>query len=225
MKCYGGCPPGIGDEPLPGKLIVLEGPDAVGRSTHIGLLANHLEAKGQAVAQVGLSRSSLAAPELEQAKAGHDLRPYPMALFYAADFFDQLENRVIPALRAGMVVLADRYVHTLIARSIVRGLDPDQIKNVYSGALVPHAVLALQAKPKELVARMLHKFGQLDYWEAGMDLGLSTDWHASFVKYQKAINRTWKEHLAESHPYTPINANRIIASVHKDVVRHVEALL
>lgn len=224
MKCYGTCSPGLCDEELPGTLVVIEGPDGVGRSTHTNLLIEWLESRGHAVVQIGLSRSQLAGPELEAAKEGHALRPYPMSLFYAADFFDQLENQVIPALRAGMVVIADRYVHTLIARSIVRGVDEDRVKRVFDGAIVPDVVFKLHARPQALVERLLHKQGELDYWESGMDLGLDTDWYNSFVRYQKKLHRTWAL-LEDSHPFVQINANRRISAVQKELRDLLKPLL
>lgn len=222
--CYGRCPPGSCNDDLPGHLIVIEGQDGVGRSTHIGQLTDWLESRGHAVAQVGLSRSHLAGPELREAKEGHDLRPYAMGLFYAADFFDQMENMVVPALRAGMVVLADRWVHTLMARQMVRGVDPDVLRSVYQGALVPDVVFRLQAKPKNLVERLLHKQGQLDYWESGMDMGLSNDWYDSFLKYQKRLERAWKD-IGKTHAFVPVNGNRTVKNVQDDLREQLKPIL
>ena len=224
MKCYGSCNPGMCYDDLPGHLIVIEGPDGVGRSTQIGLLTDWLESRGHAVMHVGLSRSQLAGPELEAAKEGHELRPYPMSLFYAADFFDQLENKVVPALRAGIVVLCDRYVHTLIARAAVRGVDQARMEQVYGGAIVPDVVFKLHAKPQALVERLLNKQGQLDYWESGMDMGLANDWYDSFVKYQKKLHKAWGA-MAATHAFTPINANRQVKTVQEDLRNRLKPLL
>ena len=101
--------PDIDLDELKGKLIVLEGTDGVGRSTHIGLLKEWLENHGHAVLDTGMTRSALAGKRLKQAKEGHTLGGITMSLFYATDFADQLENIIIPALRADFIVLADRY--------------------------------------------------------------------------------------------------------------------
>ncbi len=112
-------------EPLPGKLIVLEGTDGVGRSTQIQMLKNWLESMGVAVYDTGLSRSVLCGRDLQRAKQGHTLDPITQALYYATDFADRLENEMLPALRAGCVVLTDRYIYSLMARAIVRGNEVD----------------------------------------------------------------------------------------------------
>src|ERR1700754_5197202 len=122
--------PGIDLAELKGKLIVLEGTDGVGRSTHIGLLREWLESKGHAVLDTGMTRSALAGKGLKAAKEGHTLGGVTMSLFYATDFADRLENEMIPALRAGFVVLTDRYTFSLMARALVRGADQEWIKRV-----------------------------------------------------------------------------------------------
>lgn len=219
-----GQPPLADVEDLTGRLFVIEGPDAVGRSTQIELLSQWLQREGHDVATAGLSRSRLAGPELQVAKQGNLLRPRTMALFYAADLYDQLERQIIPALRAGSVVLADRYVPSLMARSMVRGLDRAWLEDIYSRAARPDAMLYLKASPKRLVERMLHKYGELDFWEAGMDLGLSTDWHESFVRYQKRVGKALGD-LGEAHDIQAIDANRSVATVHKDLRARLRPLL
>ena len=138
--------PGIDLAELKGKLIVLEGTDGVGRSTHIGLLKQWLENHGHAVLDTGMTRSALAGKRLKQAKEGHTLGGITMSLFYATDFADRLENEIIPALRAGFVVLTDRYIYSLIARAIVRGSDPEWLREVYGFALRPDAIFTCACK-------------------------------------------------------------------------------
>ena len=106
---------------LKGKLIVIEGTDGVGRSTQIEELKKWLEVKGYGVVTTGWTRSLLLSTAIDEAKKGHTLNVNTYSLLYAADFADRLENEVIPALRAGFIVLADRYIYTAFARSIVRG--------------------------------------------------------------------------------------------------------
>ncbi|MCL4855616.1 MAG: hypothetical protein KJZ78_29980, partial [Bryobacteraceae bacterium] len=114
LQFYGEPLPGIDPSELQGKLIVVEGPDAVGRSTQIALLRGWLEQEGHAVLDTGLARSALAGKGIQRAKEGNTLGPITMTLFYATDFADRLENEIIPALRAGFVVLIDRYIFSVM---------------------------------------------------------------------------------------------------------------
>jgi dTMP kinase len=222
--CFGSPPPELDLEQLTGALIVIEGPDSSGRSTHIQLLGDWLQQNGYPVAQVGLKRSQLVGSELEEAKGGNVLSPRTMSLFYATDFFDQLENRIVPALRAGSVVLADRYIYTPMARDRVRGADPEWLASLYSKALVPDAVFYFQVSTRTLVDRTLAAHGGLDYWESGMDLGLSRDWFGSFVRYQRRMNQEFRI-LRKQYGFEVINANRRVATVHEELKERVRRVL
>jgi dTMP kinase len=123
MKFYGEGLLGVDPANLAGKLIVIEGADGSGRSTQMEILKDFLEGKGHATVNVGLRRSTLVSEELKEAKQGNVLGEITRSLFYATDFADQLENRIVPALKAGFIVLADRYIYTLMARDVVRGAD------------------------------------------------------------------------------------------------------
>jgi dTMP kinase len=223
-RCFNSPPPNVDLDKLTGPLIVLEGPDSSGRSTHIRLLSQWLEQKGFAVAQVGLKRSELVARELDQAMEGNVLSPRTMSLFYATDFYDQLENSIVPALRAGYIVLADRYIFTLIARDIVRGADPNWLESLYSMAIVPDAVYYLSASSRALVERTLNAHGRLDYWESGMDIGYSRDWFDSFVWYQRRMRNEFMQ-LQKKHGFTTINANRTIPTVQREIRARVESVI
>lgn len=218
-------PPRIDTADLDGVFIVVEGPDAVGRTEQIKLLSRWLEQQGYAVSsQVGLSRSALAGPELLEAKQGNALRPRTMALFYATDFYDQLENSILPALRAGQVVLADRYVYSLMARAIVRGVEPDWIASIYSRAMVPDAVYCMLATPSRQVERTLARYGNLDFWESGMDLGLAPDMFDSFIRYQKKLKEQLVK-LQSKYKFELVNANRSLNTVHRDLRARVQRVL
>jgi dTMP kinase len=223
-RCFGAPPPGLDPSKLTGSLIVIEGPDSSGRSTHIRLLAEWLEQNGYPVAQTGLKRSQLVSRELDQAKQGNVLSPRTMSLFYATDFYDQLENTIVPSMRAGTVVLADRYIFTLMARDIVRGADADWLASLYSKAIVPDAVFYFDVSPQTLVDRTLYSTGSLDYWESGMDVGLSRDWFGSFVRYQRRMRQEFKE-LQKSYNFETINANRTLTSIHRDLKSRVLRVL
>ena len=139
-RFYGHGIPRVKPEDLGGKLIVVEGADGSGRSTQIAELVNWLETSGRPTVQVGLKRSTLVSAELEKAQDGNVLSRTTLSLFYATDFADQLENIIVPALKAGFIVLADRYIYTLMARDLVRGMDEKWLKNLYGIAPVPDAV-------------------------------------------------------------------------------------
>jgi len=223
-SCYHQPPPGVDLGKLAGLLIVVEGPDCSGRSTHIGLLAQWLEQQGHAVAQVGLKRSELVGDELESAKEGNVLSPRTMSLFYATDFYDQFENRIIPALRSGYVVLADRYIFTLMARDIVRGAEPEWLDSLYSMALVPDAVYSFMVSSRTLVERTLKSRALMDYWESGMDLGLSRDWFDSFIAYQRRIRIEFRR-LQGKYNFETVNANRSIKAIQEDLKGRIQAVV
>src|SRR5262245_27680481 len=164
-RFYGHGIPGVNLDELGGKLIAVEGADGSGRSTQIAKLVEWLEGSGHATVQVGLKRSTLVSEELDKAQEGNILSRTTLSLFYATDFADQLENVILPALRAGFIVLSDRYIYTLIARDLVRGFDEAWLRNIYGIALKPDAVFYLAVDPEELVQRNLAKNAKLDYWE------------------------------------------------------------
>ena len=209
---------------LAGKLIVVEGADGSGRSTQIARLVEWLETCGHATVQVGLKRSSLVRKELEEAQEGNILSRTTLSLFYATDFADQLENIMLPALKAGFIVLADRYIYTLMARDLVRGMDEAWLKNLYGIALEPDAVFYLEVEPEELVQRNLSKSAALDYWESGMDLGLSRDMFDSFLKYQGAMRAAFKR-LQKTYDFSIVDANRSMDAVNKQLRKEIRALL
>jgi dTMP kinase len=188
MKFYGTALPQLEIEPYPGKLIVIEGTDGVGRSTHVALLRAWLESTGFAVLDTGMTRSVLAGRGIKDARSGHTLGRLTMQLYYATDFADRLENQILPALRAGFIVLTDRYIYSAIARAVVRGADASWVRSIYGFALIPDAIFYLRMKSaEELAARVLASGRGFDYWESGMDLGLGNDYYDSFVAYQKLL--------------------------------------
>ena len=216
--------PGVDAAELQGKLIVIEGADGSGRSTQIAELVNWLETSGRPTVQVGLKRSTLVSSELEGAQEGNILSRTTLSLFYATDFADQLENIILPALKAGFIVLADRYIYTLMARDMVRGMDEAWLKNLYGIALEPDAVFYLSVEPEELVQRNLAKSATLDYWESGMDLGLSRDMFDSFVKNQTAIQSVFRR-LQKTYDFNIVDANRSMDSVTRELRKKIAALL
>ena len=185
-ETYGRLLPDMRLADLAGKLIVIEGTDGAGRSTQIDLLKPWLEELGHAVVDTGMTRSPLAGDGIRRAKEGNNLGRVTQALFYATDFVDRLENEIVPALRAGFIVLTDRYIYSLMARAIVRGMDPRWIRSIYSVALKPDAVFYLRLGIDQLLPRVVFSRG-FDYWESGMDLYPGHDMFDSFCSYQSAL--------------------------------------
>jgi dTMP kinase len=220
-RTYGTRLPGMTDESLSGKLIVVEGADGSGRTTEVALLREWLEVAGHA--DTGLRRSDLVSEEIDRAKQGHTLASTTMALLYAADFADQLENKIIPALAAGSTVLADRYIYTLMARAIVRGASREYARQLYGFALRPDLVVFLDARPEILLHRSIGKYGSLDYWESGMDLCLSRDLFESFFLYQDLLSKEF-EWMSSKYVFRAVDANRMPEQVHADVQRLVAPL-
>ena len=206
-----------------GKLIVIEGTDGVGRTTQVNRLRTHLERLGYAVAETGLNRSDLASRGIRRAKQGNTLGSNAFNLFYATAFADQLENQIVPMLRAGFVMLTDRYLYSLMARAIVRGADPEWIKRVLSFSLVPDAVYYLRIEVPDLVPRMLLA-GGFDYWESGMDLPMGEDLYESFIHYQQRVI-TELDTLAEENRFTTIDATRPVDDISAELCADVSRLL
>ena len=223
-RFYGHGIPRVDLEQLAGKLIVVEGADGSGRSTQIAMLVEWLEAGGHATVQVGLKRSTLVSEELDRAQEGNILSRTTLSLFYATDFADQLENIILPALKAGFIVLADRYIYTLMARDMVRGMDEAWLKNVYGIALEPDAVFYLNVPPEELVQRNFAKNMALDYWESGMDIGLSRDMFDSFMQYQRAVEKTFR-HLQTTYGFTILDGMRSPDAIHLELRKKTSAVL
>ena len=223
-RFYGYGIPGVDPVRLAGKLIVVEGADGSGRSTQIRHLVDWLEGCGHATIQVGLKRSTLVSEELEQAKQGNTLSYTTLSLFYATDFADQLENTILPALKAGFMVLADRYIYTLMVRDLVRGMDSAWLQNLYGIALVPDAVFYLKVDPNELMQRIFAKTFGLDYWESGMDLGLSRDMFDSFLQYQTMCAKTFQD-LQAVYEFTIVDGNRPVETINKELRQHINGLL
>lgn len=208
---------------LTGTLITIEGTDGVGRSIQVRLLKEWLEVQGYGVIETGWTRSELMSETIGAAKAGHNLNQLTFSLLYATDFADRLEKIVIPALRSGFIVLADRYVFTAFARSVVRGADPKWIRDVFGFALVPDLTLYLKVAADTLIPRMLRSRG-IDYWEAGMDMHLGIDLFESFRKYQQRLIREYNR-LAREFDFVSVDASLTVDEIQTRIRRRVQVLL
>ena len=224
FEFYGEGLPDVDLRELVGRLIVIEGADGVGRSTQVSMLKPWLESNGHAVLDTGMTRSALAGKGIKQAKAGITLGPISLTLFYATDFADRIENEMIPALRAGFIVLTDRYIYSLIARAIVRGLDPKWIKSVYGLALKPDAVFYMRTNVSDLIPRVLTSPTGFDYWESGMDIHLGDDLFDSFVEYQKRMLSVF-DSMIDEYGFAVIDATQPIDTIYRNLQRQIGRLL
>lgn len=216
IRYYGNGISYLQDTGIKGRLIVIEGPDASGRSTQITMITSNLEANGHAVVNTGLRRSELIGEGILEAKRNLMLGKRTLSLFYAADFADQLENKIIPALRAGYIVLADRYIYTLMARDAVRGISRRWSHNLFGFVVKPDLVYYLDVDPNELVHRVFQKNSSLDYYESGADLRLSEDMLESFLKYQRLIGKEFQR-MQKRYGIVPINGNRTIVEINSEL--------
>ena len=208
---------------LKGTLITIEGTDGVGRTTQVGLLKEWLEVQGYGVIETGWTRSELMSETIGAAKAGHTMNQLTFSLLYATDFADRLEKIVVPALRSGFVVLADRYVFTAFARSVVRGADAAWIRSVFGFALVPDLTLYLKIDADTLIPRVL-RAREIDYWEAGMDMHLGTDLFDSFRKYQWRLIREYNK-MSREFGFVTVDATESPDEIQARIRRRVQALL
>jgi dTMP kinase len=211
--------PYLPEKALRGHLIAIEGTDGVGRSTQIELLRPWLELEGYAVSNTGWTRSPLLSSTINEAKAGHQLTVTTFSLLYAADFADRLEHEILPALQAGFIVIADRYMYTAFARNSVMGADPQWTREVFGMALVPDLVLYLDIDVDSLIPRVVRGKG-MDYWESGMHLSLGTDLFDSFQHYQSRLIDEYRG-LAHEFGFVTIDARAPIADVQNELRGHI----
>lgn len=220
---YGNPIPYLPLDNYPGKIIALEGTDGVGRSTQIRLLAEWLEVQGYGVVETGWTRSELMQPTIELAKSSNTLNKLTFQLLYATDFADRLEKEIIPALKAGFIVLSDRYIYTAMARAGVRGVDRTWIRNLYGFAIVPHLVFYLKIDEKTLIRRVLQSRG-MDFWESGMDLKLGDDIYESFRAYQRSLLKEYAS-MADEYNFRVLDAKRKIDVLQDELRRQIGAFL
>jgi dTMP kinase len=211
------------DELLPGRLVVIEGTDGVGRSTQLHLLRPWLESSGYAVVDTEMTRSDLVGAGLKQAKEGHTLGPITLNLFYATDFVDRFESQILPALRAGFIVLTDRYIYSLMARALVRGADPKWIRSIYGLAVRPDIIFYLRIGVEDLIPRVLQR-GGFDFWESGMDMRLGGDLFESFVGYQSRMLDQF-DAMSQEYNFEVIDANQPVERIAEQLKAKVLPLL
>ena len=212
------------DIEINGSFIVIEGPDASGRSTQIQKITEKLEADGHAVVNAGLKRSDLISQGIIEAKRNFQVGRRTMALYYAADFADQLENKIVPALKAGFIVISDRYIYTLIARSSVRGINKNWLHQLHGFAIKPDLIFYLNVDPFNLIHRVFKKNKSLDYYESGSDLGLSADIFDSFIKYQYLLKKEFTM-MQKKYGLIDVDGNKSIEDIYHNIQTKISGYL
>ncbi len=223
IKFFGEGLPYLRTSDLKGKLIAIEGTDGVGRSTQIELLEEWLKVQGFGTMVTGWTRSNLAGRAIEMAKGGNMIDRMTLGLLYATDFADRLENEILPALRSGFVVIADRYVYNAFARDSARDPSMAWIKDVYGFAPIPDLVCYMRIDVESLIPRVIES-GGMNYWESGMDLHMADNIFDSFKKYQKVLIQSYDK-LAAEYGFQVVDARRGVEQIQQDLRNHVQNLM
>src|SRR5216683_6402557 len=210
--------------PYKGRLICVEGIDGSGKSTQLLLLERWLRARGYPVHFTEWNSSRLVRRSMQRGKKKNLLTPTTFSLLHAVDFADRLTYQILPPLKAGMIVLADRYVYTAFARDVARGVHPDWVRAVYSGALRPDLTLYFRVPIEISLERLLSGRAKLKYHEAGMDVGLSADPVESFRMFQSRV-LTIYDQLTLEFGMRPIDATGEIPAQQKVVRMMVQEIL
>jgi len=207
-----------------GKLIVVEGIDGSGKSTQIDLIYKWLTEKGKSVYFSEWNSSPLVRSTTKKGKKQKAFTPTTFSLIQAADFADRWETQFLPMLKAGVIVLSDRYAFTGFARDVARGVDRKWVRNLYSFALQPDLVLYFKVPLEDAVERITASRAKLKYYEAGMDLNLSDKRTASFRAFQGKILKEY-EKLADEFGFKVLDATRPVHKQQKDLRRLVNNVL
>jgi dTMP kinase len=182
---------------LPGKLFIVEGIDGSGKSTQLDLLRKWLVGEGYCVAFSEWNSSPLVKATTKQGKKKQMLTPTSFSLIHAADLADRLERQILPALKAGAIVLADRYIYTAFGRDVARGVPPQWVRKVYAFSVKPTVSFYFRVPLEESLKRILGGRPRLKYYEAGMDVGLSDDSYESFALFQGRILKEYDKMVDE----------------------------
>jgi dTMP kinase len=210
--------------PYRGRLICVEGIDGSGKSTQLLLLERWLRSRGYPVHFTEWNSSRLVRRSMQRGKKKNLLTPTTFSLLHAVDFADRMTYQILPPLKAGMIVLADRYVYTAFARDVARGVHPDWVRAVYSPALRPDLTLYFRVPIDISLERLLSGRAKLKYHEAGMDVGLSTDPVESFRMFQSRVLAIYDQ-LTEEFGMRPIDATAEIPNQQRVVRKMVQEIL
>ena len=208
---------------LKGTLICVEGIDGSGKSTQLTLLRDWLKNRGQDVIFTEWNSSELISQTTKLAKKKNLLSPRTFSLLHAVDFADRLKQVIAPALKAGFIVLADRYAYTAFARDVARGVDPNWVRNVYDFAIKPDLAVYFDIDPKLAMERICFNRAP-KFYEAGMDLKLSNDPYESYVIFQSRVIAEYKK-MVEEYGLVQLNATDSIHSKQLKIRELLEDIL
>lgn len=204
----------------PGRLIVFEGLDGSGKSTQAALLGKWLVARGHRVFFTEWNSSQLVASTIRRGKKKGLLTPTTFSLLHATDFADRFERQILPPLRAGYLVVCDRYSYTAFVRDAARGCDPGWVRTIYSFAPRPDRIFYFRVPVEVTLKRKLASRLKINYYEAGMDLGLSDDIEESYQKFQSRLKQEY-DRLARTDRFTVIDSTRAVESIQAEVRDHL----
>jgi dTMP kinase len=209
---------------FPGKLIIVEGIDGSGKSTQLQLARRYLEAKGLKPFFTEWNSADLVKAITKKGKKKMSLTPMTFSLLHATDFAHRLVHNILPPLKAGMIVLADRYVYTAFARDVTRGCDRQWVRDVYQFAPRPDRAFYFNVPIDVSVSRLLSGRAKIKEYEAGMDLGLAPDPVSSFKIFQGRILDEYKL-IAGEYGLTEIDATQSIGEQQRLVREYIDETL
>ena len=204
----------------PGRLFIVEGIDGSGKSTQLTLLSQWLQGEGYPVVFSEWNSSPIVKDTTRRGKKRQILTPLTFSLIHATDFYDRVEREIVPFLKAGAIVLADRYVFTAFARDVARGVNPRWVRELYRFAVVPTMAFYFRTPLEVALKRILSGRPKLKWYESGMDLGLHADVQASYRIFQSRILDEY-EHLVKEFPLTVMDATRPIETQQRLLRRHI----
>ena len=208
----------------PGRLIVFEGLDGSGKSTQAALLGKWLQAQGYRVFFTEWNSSELVSSTIRRGKKKGLLTPTTFSLLHATDFADRFERRILPPLRAGYLVVCDRYAYTAFVRDAARGCDPEWVRTIYSFAPRPDRVFYFRVPVQVTLKRKIASRLKISYYEAGMDLGLSDDVNESYERFQTRLKQEY-ERLVETDRFTVIHSTRSVEAIQAELRQNLRPLL
>jgi dTMP kinase len=209
---------------FPGRLLIFEGLDGSGKSTQAALLGKWLASQGYRVFSTEWNSSELVASVIKRGKKKGLLTPTTFSLLHATDFADRFERRILPPLRAGYLVVCDRYAYTAFVRDAARGCDPAWVRTIYSFAPRPDLAFYFRVPVATTLKRKLASREKINYYEAGMDLGLSDDLEESYERFQTRLKHEY-ERIALADRFTVIDSSRPVEEIQRTLRDHVRPIL
>ncbi len=209
---------------FPGRLLVFEGLDGSGKSTQAALLGKWLQARGYRVFFTEWNSSELVSKTIRRGKKKNLLTATTFSLLHATDFADRFERRILPPLRAGYLVVSDRYAYTAFARDAARGCAPEWVRSIYAFAPQPDRVFYFRVPVQVTLKRKIASRQKINYYEAGMDLGLSDDLYESYERFQTRLKQEY-ERLAETDRFTIVDSTRSVEEIQSEIRENLRPML